>query len=348
MTTLHAGPPLEPPKNPVGRHTVLLTDPLRNNRTFSIECWYPAAEPNTAPADGAESVPDPAVYELLPGLGFTAEALEDAPALAGVHPVVIWSHGRTGTRFAYVMLCELLAGRGYVVLSPDHPGDTLADWLTNTAVDDASNETQRQGDIALVIDHLNDGSLLPDGIRADPARLAVAGHSYGGHTALAVGGAANADPRITAVAGLQSFTRTMRRSTIARIAVPLLMVTGAHDTTTPPATDADRAFGAASGPDARRVDVEAAGHQACSDVGLYIELLPSIENLPEFINDFVSSMADNITGAAGDPWRPTVQFHAQLLAAWLDDVLDRDRAAGRVEFTELVSQPRVTLTTAPR
>ena len=67
--------------------------------------------------------------------------------------------------------------------------------------------------------------------------------------------------------------------------------------------------------------IENAGHQACSDVGLYLELAPQVEGLPDLVADFLRSLADQVTGRAGDPWRPTVGLHLRILGAWLDELL---------------------------
>jgi predicted dienelactone hydrolase len=253
-----AGAPLEPQHHAVGRTVSLLVDEERDGRALGIDCWYPAA-PGSQPKS---------FYEILPGVGFTSSALADPPAAPGPHPLVIWSHGRSGTRMVYGMVCEGLASRGYVVVSPDHPGDTLADWLLGTAVDDATNETQRVDDVRFLLDAaLGVRPGLDLAADLDTSRIAVAGHSYGGFTALALAGAELPDPRVRAVAGLQSLTRTLSRKTLARIDVPTMLIVGMQDKTTPPEVDADRAF-EALGNTARRVDFEHAAHQACSDVGL--------------------------------------------------------------------------------
>ena len=69
------------------------------------------------------------------------------------------------------------------------------------------------------------------------------------------------------------------------------------------------------------VEVAAAGHQACSDVGLYLELLPQVEGLPELVHGTVAAMAADVTGTPGDPWRPTVALHLELLTVWLRGTL---------------------------
>ncbi len=314
MAELRAGPPLEPMSSAVGRSTTLIADESREDRLLGIDCWYPAVA-----GDSPEST-----YELLPGIGFTSSALADAPATTGPHPLVVWSHGRSGTRSSYSMLCEGLAARGYVVIAPDHPGDTLGDWLLGAAVDDATNETQRVADVRFVIDAaLGDRpglALIPT---VDATRVAVAGHSYGAFTAFALAGADPTDPRVRGVAGLESLTRTLSRRVLGRIDIPALMVVGARDLTTPPGTDADRASSVLTAKRGRRIDIENAGHQACSDVGLYLELAPQVEGLPDLVTEFLESLADQVTGRASDPWRPTVGLHLRILGAWLDELFDR-------------------------
>jgi predicted dienelactone hydrolase len=309
--TPSAGAPLEPQRHAVGRTVSLLVDAERADRALGIDIWYPALAADEPPS----------MYELLPGVGFTASAFADPPAAPGAHPLLVWSHGRSGTRSSYGMLCEGLASRGYVVIAPDHPGDTLGDWLLGAAVDDATNETQRVDDVRFVLDSaLGVRPGLDLAAEIDAERIAVAGHSYGAFTALALAGAEETDPRVRAIAGLQSLTRTLSRKTLERIEVPTMLMVGMQDKTTPSEIDADRAF-EALGPNARRVDVGSAGHQACSDVGLYLELAPQVEGLPEIVFEFLQSMAADVTGTPGDPWRPTVAVHLRTLGEWLDEVL---------------------------
>ena len=334
MTTpLSAGLPLEPQSHPVGRNSTTLVDVVRAGRSIALECWYPAVESEAGPS----------VYELFPGVGFTATAVANAAAAPGPHPLVVWSHGRSGTRTSYVMLCEGLAARGYVVVAADHPGDTLFDWMTGTAVDDETNEQQRVEDVRHVLDATLAGraGLTPD-LEFEESQVAVAGHSYGAWTAYAFAGADPVDSRVRAVAGLQPFMRSLRKRVLGQISAPALMIAGAKDQTTPPVLDADRGFDALVNTDALRVDVEHAGHQACSDVGLYLEVAPRVENVPEIVTEFVSSMADQVTGTAGDPWRPTVSLHLRVLGAFLDDVFDRDRQRARDELMYVAGLPGIT------
>ncbi len=330
-----AGPPLEPGAFAVGHRETQLVDGNRDGPSIDIDCWYPSV-----PGDHA-----PKVYELLPGIGVTSSAHERPPAAPGGHPLVVWSHGRSGTATAYVMLCEGLAARGYVVVAPSHAGDTLLDWITGTAVDDATNERQRVADVQIVLDHLLDaGAGTFDGLPTiDPAQIAVAGHSYGAFTAYALAAVESEQPRIRGAAGLESLTRTIPPGDLERISVPLLMVVGSFDDVTPPVTDADPAFATLAGHDVRRVDIRDAGHQGCSDVGLYLELIDQVDGVPDLVRDFVTGMATQVTGRAGAPWRPTVALHLRILGGWLDEVTGHDPDGSQVEFAEVAATPGVSL-----
>ena len=330
--TLQAGPPLEAPLHPVGHSSSTLVDGDRAGRLVPVAAWYPA-NPNA----GSE----PATYEILPGVGFTAAGLEDVPIADGRHPLVLWSHGRTGTRTSYVLFCEALAARGFIVLAPEHAGDALGDWIIGAAVDDATNEANRIGDAHFVLNEalglgatvLAGASLQTIAPHVDAERVAAMGHSYGGFTALAIASGVTAHPNVRAVAGMQSFTRSLPKTAFVSIAVPTMLVVGRHDTTTPPETDADRAWAKLGAEPAWRVDVERAGHQACSDVGLYLEVAPTVPDVPDLVRAFVASMAADVTGTAGDPWRETVALHVRIAGAFLQGALGLDADAAERELT---------------
>ncbi len=333
--SLHAGPPLEAPLCPVGHTSSSLVDDDRAGRIVPVDAWYPAAT-----ADGP-----PAMYEILPGVGFTAAGIEDGTVADGRHPLILWSHGRTGTRSSYVLFCEALAARGFVVLAPEHAGDALGDWIIGAAVDDATNEANRIGDAHFVLNHVlglggavpADAALGAIAPHVDADRVAAMGHSYGGFTALAVGSGVTAHPSVRAVAGMQSFTRSLPKTAFESIAVPTMLVVGMRDTTTPPETDADRAWAKLAAEPAWRVDVERAGHQACSDVGLYLELAPSVPDVPDLVRAFVASMAADVTGTAGDPWRETVALHVRIAGAFLRGALGLDADAAEAELAMIAA-----------
>jgi dienelactone hydrolase len=129
----------------------------------------------------------------------------DAPMTDGLHPVVVFTHGYTGTFTDYTFLYEDLASRGYVVVSVDHTYEAtavefpdgrlatsvLGSYLANNwRVDDETLQfvvSVRLDDLRFVLNQLqrinNEASGPFDG-KLDMSRVALAGHSLGGLTTL--------------------------------------------------------------------------------------------------------------------------------------------------------------------
>ena len=113
---------------------------------------------------------------------------------AALIPVILFSHGLASRPEDYAAGLKHLASYGYVVAAPQHPGsDTI--WLKamlkglHQDIFDVQDFIQRPKDISYVIDELgrrNAGSF--DG-KLNLASVGMAGHSFGGYTALAVAGA---------------------------------------------------------------------------------------------------------------------------------------------------------------
>ena len=293
----------------VGHVTVSLCDDSRNSRMLTTEVWYPTND----------TVGTTTRYELLPGVGFDSPvAIEGPNPAGGRHPVVVWSHGRTGLRHIYTKLCEGLATHGFVVVSADHTGDTLFDWLTGANVDDETNERQRLGDVSVLIDAALDGRLGAElASVVDPRRVFVAGHSYGGLTAVVSTTGIHGlpgDPRVRAVAGVQAYTRTLPAELIDSIRVPTMLLVGLRDLTTPPSTDADPVWARLSGgkTNHRRIDLSDGGHQACSDFSYYMEVLPTIPDVPQIVVDYLQSIAAESPPGFASTWRGTLE--AQISA----------------------------------
>ena len=321
MPTVSVDQPLVELPGAVGHASIVLVDGDRADRRLAAEVWYPASS----------SSDERAVYDLFAGVSFSAAATERAPAVGGPQPVVVFSHGRTGTRTSYVMLCEALAAHGHVVVAADHPGDRLEDWFSGTAVDDATNEAQRIDDVAHVLDAVATGRLdgLAPSLELDHERVIVVGHSYGGWTAVV--SAIEHAPALRGAVGLQPFTRSVSHEDLRRAAVPVLLIAASADSTTPPALDSHPAFEVLGGPAVDLVEITEAGHQACSDVGLYVELLPQVDGLPEPVTALVAGMAADVTGTAGDPWRPVVALQLEVVVAWAEAVLAGTDTAAAVE-----------------
>ncbi|WP_236180814.1 alpha/beta hydrolase family protein [Pseudomonas mosselii] len=157
-------------ETPVGFRTSTLVD-KQHDRPLELAVWYPTATTATPQliGDTPVFVGDPAV--------------RDAPPAAGAHPLVVLSHGYRGNWGNQSWLASTLVQRGYIVAAVNHPGTTTR----NRDPEAAAQLWQRPIDLQRAI----------DAVMAQPARfgavaagkIAVAGHSLGGWTALEIAGA---------------------------------------------------------------------------------------------------------------------------------------------------------------
>jgi predicted dienelactone hydrolase len=250
---------------------------------------------------------------------------------------VVFSHGRTGMRFAYSLLCEALAARGAVVVAADHSGDTLADFLFGTFVDDRTNEMGRVADAhALIAAATGTAPGLPGDLvdAVDPERVAIVGHSYGAYTGLATAaGARGVDPHplVRAVVGLQPYTRVFSDNALGRVRVPTMLAVSMDDRTTPPDTDADRPWAIIPGRPSWRLDLPGAGHQASSDIGLYSELVEHVPDLPDVVRMYLAATAADAVGGGLRPWRTLLREQVVGVWAFLTEVLDLSSSNGDVD-----------------
>ncbi|MFW5692026.1 MAG: glutaminyl-peptide cyclotransferase [Chloroflexota bacterium] len=155
-------------------------------RPLTVTVWYPATAPDDA---------EPTTY-ALPPLRFTRNGIADAPpdTTAAPYPLVVFSHGSGGYRFQSLWLVEHLASHGFVVMAPDHPTNTVLDGLNDEEAYGQNlplNYAYRPDDLRRVIDYAEAATAAAGPLSSliDMDRVAAAGHSFGGYTALAVGGA---------------------------------------------------------------------------------------------------------------------------------------------------------------
>lgn len=282
--------PDEPGPFAVGRRTETVTDAAREDRALTVEVWYPADETG-----------EPSPYELIPGIEFPGglATLDAPPSSEGPFPVVVFSHGSGGLRQQTATIVETVASHGFVVVAPDHAGNTAIDQLTGTETDRATTARNRVQDIGFLIDQMEQGALAAD--VADLERLAVMGHSFGGFTSLAVAGGFGdipADDRVDAIVPLAPASSLLSDAELEAIDVPMLIVTGSADETTPVDPDSTRPLELAAG-EARLVEIEGGSHAVVTNV---CDIIDAIENatieLPE-------GAAEAATGLAGDTCEPT-------------------------------------------
>jgi len=177
-------------------------------RELLVRFWYPVS---TSQVCKPAEYTSPAVWSYFSQLAAVpfpevkTNSCLDAPTTEGRHPVVVFTHGFTGTFTDYTFIFEDLASRGYVVASVDHtyeatavefPDGRLVKSVLGSLWDNtwrADEQTLsfavsvRLGDLRFVVDELerlNADSGSPFAGKLDTDRLAVAGHSLGGMTAL--------------------------------------------------------------------------------------------------------------------------------------------------------------------
>ncbi len=151
--------------------------------------WYPALNPNGDP----EEITYPMSWKI-PSIPLDAEpvayghALLDAPVdeSAAPYPLVVFSHGFGNSAPWYANLIEHYASRGFIVLAPDHTEQFDFEYgeLWKASID-------RPNDIKQTLDYAEQATASGGDLAGliDMGHVAVAGHSYGGYTALAAAGA---------------------------------------------------------------------------------------------------------------------------------------------------------------
>jgi predicted dienelactone hydrolase len=252
--------------------TFEVVDPARGNRQFLVDAWYPV-DPEDAQGDFT-------VYEILLW-GLPSELALDSPPVShgGRFPLVIFSHGSGGIRFQSIFLTELLASHGFVVVAPDHTGNTLLDDSEGELT--VQKMIDRPLDVSLVITEMlagNEDPADPFYQALDAARIGVTGHSFGGFTSFAMAAGFGADPpskiagelpedfepippdsRVKAIVAIAPVSSFFGDSELSSIRAPTLIIGGTQDTTTPIEPESRQAFELIPG-EVFRVDVVGAVH----------------------------------------------------------------------------------------
>lgn len=177
-----------------GPHAVgyrVFTTTGAQHRDLTLRAWYPALVDDDGRASSTTyTAPNKFDQKITPGEDITAVggALPDArpEQTADPYPLVVFSHGYALSPIVYSTLVEHYASRGFVVLAPEH-NETFDQSLTGfwKALVDRPDDIGRTIDLA---ESLNEPGAAFAGL-LDLDDIAVVGHSYGGYSALAAGGA---------------------------------------------------------------------------------------------------------------------------------------------------------------
>ena len=226
----------------VGYHRMSFLDPLDSQPMKAITFY---------PSTGDEHLSQVGAYRVA--------AAEDAKVAIGRFPLLMLSHGNTGTPLALHDLATSLARKGFVVVAVLHPGDNYKD---HSRLGTLSNLYGRPIQISAAITAtLGDPMLSPF---VNVGQVGVIGYSAGGETALILAGAKPdferlrrycqerpedrdactskgelvvdrddlqplADPRIHALMLMAPLSLMFGRQTLGDVHVPVLLYSGDGD-----------------------------------------------------------------------------------------------------------------------
>ncbi|MBH3312664.1 alpha/beta hydrolase family protein [Pseudomonas mosselii] len=225
-----------------GLHRLTLTDPV-DARPMQALVFYPSS-----------GEARPVRIE-----GYQTRVAEEAPVAMGQFPLLVISHGNTGSPMALHDLANGLARQGFVVVAVVHPGDNNRD---HSRLGTLSNLYGRPLQISAAITAARNDRLLAPYL--NDGKVGVIGYSAGGETALILSGARpdlerlrryceqrptdtdackthgvliadhselapRADPRVGAVMLMAPLSLMFGRHALAGVQVPALIYSGDND-----------------------------------------------------------------------------------------------------------------------
>lgn len=150
----------------VGEQTISYTDNARK-RLVKTQVWYPTNDTDLRNAE---------LPFLLP------PTVKNAAFINSKYPLIVLSHGTGGNRLSLSWLAIELAKKGYIVIAPDHWGNTLDNKIPEYFV----RYWERPLDMSFLLT-----SFLKDkrfNHYVDNSRIGTIGFSLGGYTTLALAG----------------------------------------------------------------------------------------------------------------------------------------------------------------
>ncbi len=226
---------------PVGITTLSLSDPSRQNtagtgpRPVLTEIYYPST------AAAVAGVPRD-IAKVLGVEVVETPAFRDVAMADGTFPLVVFSHGNGGLRIQSFFFAAHLASHGYIVVSPDHHGNTFVDGLGGIV--DPNVTVNRPLDMSFLIDQFLAFNATPGNFyegAIDPERIGASGHSFGGFTAFELAGGPEVDARVKSILP-QAPAAPFPPEFFAGIHIPVLIVGGSIDGTTPFESQQQRPF----------------------------------------------------------------------------------------------------------
>jgi predicted dienelactone hydrolase len=292
--------PVAPGKYSVGVATITVADPA-GTRPLTVDVWFPLADT----VDKATLTKQR--YSLLPGVYYESPgafaAAADQVSATEKFPLIVYSHGSGGLRYIHSAYTEALASHGYIVVAPDHTGNTAAERITGQGAPPNEVAFARPTDVRRVVDAFVDPAHPTAGVYAtkvDAAKVVVTGHSFGGFTSIAsvVGftnelGTVAADPRVVAIVPMAPAAAStfFPDAAIASIRVPMMVLVGTDDKTTPVDPNVTRLWDLAKNSPAYRVELKAGEHQTFTDLCAYKAFLPTLSNVPPVITQTIDTMS---------------------------------------------------------
>lgn len=183
-------------ENPVGFQVTRVESP---NGPVAVALWYPTA-----------ATPRPTTFMG----GSLLNVAKDAPAKGQGLPVVLISHGNSGSALSHVDLAMDLASAGYVVAAPTHAGDNYADQSRQGS---PGLFSQRAEQIRATLDYVLEA--WPQAGHVDATRVGAYGLSAGGFVVLSLVGGT---PDMAAIPGHCQRSPEFICKALAHVRSPLL------------------------------------------------------------------------------------------------------------------------------